>query len=616
MTDYYYDYNNGSAGNDGLTPATAKATRSQAEALTTPGSDDLIAVDGIQTHESGHFLLSDNVTESSQTFRGATLQANTAETTRVARTNSDSSSANNPHLIKGFVFDGQSGNGGSGVTQAFDIGRDSGEDLTYQFHNCEFICGNTYGLLLSNRRGRLEVVNCKISGTLPGRAFGATSSLSGDGNQVIDVNGVELSLDPVSSASKVIEFSQVSSPTNSLDLYFKALNGVVRVAATGSGTLLDVLCKDTINIAGADITIEADEAVSSSFVAISTRGRGSGFESSDVNITNNKINFFSPIGFGIAAGLSTTDSHITNGSVSGNVITGKFYPAPSTPHNMVLGQGTAFKCTGNKTIDGYVGILVSITDSGTEVVGNTLFDCYGPNIYMKGVAGATVKDNTCTITSKFTQRDRGILAVAPQGATNTAACTIQENLVIVQDLAKIHSLGYIEDASQTCSFIRNTYIVDEAQYNPNSDYFSYHNGAGGAANNTLSEWNAQAEVTEDVIITMPASEIANLIAAQRAIVSSIGAGTSGVTLMGFNQSSLDLPLESRSGSVSTFSYRTGDTKATVQEDGYFEKSRFRRVNGWRDDAWDSGGWIDCQCSDGYTRLQVDQSDTANTITVI
>ena len=115
------------------------------------------------------------------------------------------------------------------------------------------------------------------------------------------------------------------------------------------------------------------------------------------------------------------------------------------------------------------------------------------------------------ITGNITQRDRGILAVAPQGSTDTTAVTYQQNLVIVQDTSKIHSLAYIEDSDQACTFTRNTYIIPDTVDVATANLFSYENGAGGAANKTLAEWNATSEVTDDVIVQLPASEIQKLI---------------------------------------------------------------------------------------------------------
>ena len=75
MADKYYDYNNGSASNDGSTPALAKATRSEAVSAAGVG-DFVIAVDGIQVPtEENHFQFNDRRNEKGQTYRKAILRS-------------------------------------------------------------------------------------------------------------------------------------------------------------------------------------------------------------------------------------------------------------------------------------------------------------------------------------------------------------------------------------------------------------------------------------------------------------------------------------------------------------------------------------------------------------
>lgn len=504
MADRYYDYNNGSSGNDGSTPALAKSTRSEAVSASTTG-DSVIAVDGTHTHESGHFVFDDARDERAQTYRGATLRANAAETSRVARTSGSLTAANNPHLVQGFVFDGTSGNG---TNSAFEFSQDASEDLILRNQNCEFISGDTYGILIQMRRGRIELVNAKITGVFASRALGATTSLSNDGNQVIDIQGCELApAETLSGSKKVIELQQVGTPSNTLDLYFKGLRGTIQAATGATVNVLDIRTKDTMNVAGFNLTLQGEGTATMSGILM--QGNASGYESSTAYITNGFMSFESGAGYGVSLGLSGVDSHITGGLMAGNTVRGKYF-AEQTPHNFVIGQGVAAEGRGNLSIDGYVGFLLSICDDAT-LVGNVCVDCYGPSIYAKGTTAATIKDNTCVLTGQFTQRDRGILSVAPQGAVNTAGATFQENLVIVQDVSKIHSLAYIEDASQVCAFTRNVYIIPDTVDVGTADLFSYKNGAGGAANNTLAEWNAQTEVTSDEIVQMPSAEIARLV---------------------------------------------------------------------------------------------------------
>lgn len=517
MADAFYDYNNGSSGNSGLTELLPKATRQQAVAVAGAG-DNCYALDGIHVHESSHFDFDEDVKDRSLNFRGATLRSGGAESVRVARFSSGLAVIDNPIIMEGFVFDAPGSNSGSGVQRAFEFPA-LALDLTVQFHNCEFINGSTYGLFYTQSQGRLELVNCKFSGTLPsgaGAPISLTTSLSSAGNQVVDIQGIEFDLTEISSDKSLLVVQQVGTPSNTLDAYIKSVRGTLAISgATTNVTFIKCQTKDTINIANCNFTVNANDNLTDtdgSVVAILAIGNSSGNESSDVNITNNIVNYFSPAGFALSYGQSTVDGHITGGLVAGNSVTGKYY-ALDTPHNILMGQGTAGDCKGNFSRDGFVGILLSITDS-CNCTGNTVLDCYGPSLYAKGTTAATVKDNICMVTGKYTQRNLGILSVAPQGATNTTAVTFQENLVIVQDITKIHSLAYIEDASQACTFIRNTYILPDTVDIDTAALFSYESGlAGQAANNTLAEWNAQSEVTDDVIITMPVAQIEAMIAA-------------------------------------------------------------------------------------------------------
>ena len=377
----------------------------------------------------------------------------------------------------------------------------------YLLQDCQIKTGSAYGVDYRTRSGLLQIINLDVVGDPTGPALAATSNISAKGNTIIDVQALNFNYSSEVGNTNLVSIQQVSSPANNLDVSCKALNGVLNFANSSSSIVFRVDANGTVNIANSNVTLNGDNATS--VTGFFVQGKGSGFETSNANITNNNIKFNIPAGYGISFGQSAADSHITSGSVSGNTITGKYY-ASATPHNILMGRGTAGKCKGNLSQDGYVGILASICDTGTEIIGNTLLDCYGPNIYCKGTVGVTVKDNVCVQTGKYTQRDRGILAVAIQGATNTAAATIQENLIIVKDLSKIHSLAYIE-ANQTASFVRNTYIVDESQYSETTKYFTYKNGQGGAPNNTIAEWNAQSEITNEVLLPLPASEIDSLI---------------------------------------------------------------------------------------------------------
>lgn len=512
MAETFLDFNH--VGTESGTDAEPYNTFTEAEANSSAG-DTIVYKDGDQDNLATTYHLFNQASGdarifAAQNYRQAILKASDSQADYVGRTAGLPSASDNPQLWKGLVFDGQSGSGGS-VTSAFQTDRDAVEDLTQRFEGCEFRLGSSYGLNHQMRRGRLELVDALFSGTVNGSSGRALRSsltiLAGDGNQTIEVNGIEFDLEEILAAGKVIELAKPSTSANALDLIFKAARGEINVGSV-STTLFDLVSEDVITYANFNLTVNV--ASGGSVTAMLARGVGAGNECANVNFINNTLRFNSDSGFGLAFGISQTDSHITGGLVSGNTVIGKYFPG-ATPHNIVMGQGTVGDCKGNVSRNGYVGFLLSITDD-CNCIGNTAIDCYGPNIYFKGTVNATAKDNVCILSGLYTQRDRGVLSVAPQGAVNTSGATLQENLIIIRDVSKIHSLGYIEDINQTCSFVRNTYIIPDTVDIDTADLFSYHNGAGGAANNTLAEWNAQTEVTDDAIIQLPDSEISSLIA--------------------------------------------------------------------------------------------------------
>ena len=507
MANAYYDYNNGDSGNDGLTAATAKSTRTEAQGVAGAG-DKVIAVDGTQTlpaAEGGDifFDFDDNYVESSQTYRGATLQPEAAETTRCAR----SSGTITPHIIENLTFDGQA-NGG--LTQCFDIIQYAAADRTLRMRGCHMISGDTYGFLCSNRRGRVEFVSMKLSGSPTTGLFATTANLSGDGNQTFDLQATELDGSIASGSITGIQITKVNNLTNTLDVGVKGTTGKLTATGTGSAVGMNIKSVDPV-ISNSDIHLDGSNTTGTGHFGILVQGQATAVCTGAV-IGGNNVDFECKSGYGIAIGQSNIAANVTTSEASGNTVTGRFYQS-NTPHGFLMGQAVnGATIRGNTAKDIYVGYLASLCTAGT-IEGNLAFDCYGPSYYVKGTTAITVQDNIAIISGKnpLPDDERGVLSVAPQGATNTTAATIQRNLVIVQDISKISSLAYIEDLSQGCTFANNTYIIPDSVDVSTANLFSYENGAGGAANNTLAQWNAQTEVTNDVIIQLPVSEIAKLI---------------------------------------------------------------------------------------------------------
>tara|TARA_R110001606_G_scaffold399207_1_gene581600 strand:+ start:71 stop:1900 length:1830 start_codon:yes stop_codon:yes gene_type:complete len=506
MANKYYDGNNGSDSNDGSTPALAKLTRNAAVSASNAG-DKVIAVNGIQIAPGGYANYNDDRIESAQDYRKAIIQPNSAsnggsETAYVGRIPSGRLAANNPAIIENRVFDGI-----NEVGAAFQLD-DQSQTIVTEIRGCEFKNSNSYGFVCFDKAGVLDLINCKISGPKPSAAYlGFTGSLSSRANQTIKFQGLECEVDPITASTAILAISQVATPTNTLDLHVTGMSGLFNVSNNASIYLLNLVSKDKINVQGCKLTITGDETEQSA-IGIRVAGKASGYETSDIDISNNTIYFSSGVGYAISYGDSTVDSHITGGSVSGNVVVGKYYPGVQTPHNFVMGQGTVGNLTGNISVDGYVGYLISKTDS-CNVIGNLAYDCYGPNFYIKGTTLCEVKDNIAVVSSKYTQHERAIISVTEQGGVDTAGANIKQNYVVVEDVSKIHSLAQITDANQVCAFERNTYIIPDTVDLSTAQLFSYQSFS---PTDTLAQWNARSEVTNDVIVQLPLSEVKNIIA--------------------------------------------------------------------------------------------------------
>jgi len=508
MANKYYDGNNGSDSNDGSTPALAKLTRNAAVSASIAG-DKVIAVNGIQIADTGHYNFNDDRVESSQSYRQAIIQPKSAsnggsETNYVARTSAELSSANNPFVIENLTFDGI-----GEVSQVLSLVEQStAEELVTEVRGCEFKNGLSYNLVGFDRGGTQDFINCKVSGPKPSAAHIAfTGNLSDKANQTIKFQGLELAVDPITSSTVILKASQKTAPTNTLDLHITGMSGSFNVSNNASLTVLELFSKDNIHVQGCKLNITGDETEQNT-IGIRVFGKGSGYETSDVDISNNTVYFSSGVGYAISYGDSTADSHIAGGSVSGNTVVGKYYPGSQTPHNYAMGQGTVGNLTGNISVDGYVGYLISKTDS-CNVVGNLAYDCYGPNFYIKGTTLCEVKDNIAVVSSKYTQHERAIISVTEQGGVDTAGANIKQNYVVVEDVSKIHSLAQITDANQVCAFERNTYIIPDTVDLSTAQLFSYQSFS---PTDTLAQWNARSEVTNDVIVQLPLSEVKNIIA--------------------------------------------------------------------------------------------------------
>ena len=499
----------GSNSNNGDTRATAYET--QAFAITnTIANDTIIEVDGTAVHPSGHdSLLSPRIFQADN-YRKGVLQPNASETGFVERTGG--TAAAGLYEFKDHVFDGL-----GQVNVVFQVGN-TANNADILFTGCEFKnADGQHGIGDFQQHRKVTLVNCKLQG-VPSNTLLTTDTLSSnDGDQDLVIQGMELDCLSNQAGTVVgIQANKENALTNLMNVNISGVTG--KLSALLSSAIVGIQCNGIVDplVSNCDFTIESDSNTDEAF-GIELSGKSVAI-CSDANISGNTINFNAPAGFCIALGKSTSASFTTGGLVSGNRVNGKFF-ASDTPHNFLVGQATTGKMQGNESVDGYVGYLISKTTTA-DIQGNLAFDCYGPSYYVKGATDATLRGNTAVVTGKFTQRDCGILSVVAQGATDTAAATLEENLVIVRDVSKIHALAEIGDVNQVCSFIRNTYIIPDTVDVATADLFDYESGT---ANNTLAEWNAQTEITDDRIVQLPIAEINKLINDLRPAVSFIGA---------------------------------------------------------------------------------------------
>ena len=493
MAEVYF----GQSGDDSTGDGSAgNPYRSRDEAVTNgvAGTDELVLLDGTNSvaDAAGYWNLNDDFLHRAQTPRGAILTSSNA--TWVARTSSGLSAATNPFIVRGIIFDGENGR-----QDTFEFGEDSSEDLITRLEDCEIKNGTTRCVRNRMERGRQELIRCKISGD-QASSFYSTGSLSAnDSDQTIIINDLEFDITLSGSGDDGIYIEKVNNLTNTFDVKIKNVFGVITVPSDIATNAIYVYGVSAPVISDCNFTMTAPDTASSTNVAIYVRAKATATTTA-ADVLNNKIRFFSPGGYAIWG----TDG--SAGLCSGNEVIGKYY-STATPHLYGFFGSTEWDVKSNVAWEGYVGYLASETTT-CDLIGNTAFDCFGPSYYVKGATAAIIRNNVAVVTDQFTQRDNGIIAVSPQNGTDTTSATVEDNIIIIEDVSKIHSIFQIEDANQTCTYARNVIYLPDTVNLATTDLFCYQSGT---PNNTYSEWIAQTEVTDDVIIPLPIADIRKLI---------------------------------------------------------------------------------------------------------
>lgn len=501
MADKYFGFGGDDASGDG-SEGNPYLTYNQAQSASSAG-DTCFMVSGpdVSAHASlGYMNISLSRTVKAKSYREATLNPDAAETLFCVRHSSAIVASGNPHILDGIIFDSK-----GLVSRVYDGGRVSSQDIHAIYRNCEFKNGTQIPFRVQQGRGRVDIVNCKVSGAISGS--GATmTGISQDSNQDVDVSGLEIDLSATATSVKGLEISKTNNLTNAATVSVKNVTGSISSdASTSVAGVILVSGFDAPDIVGNKITVKS-EATSFSSYGISVKGLSIA-TTTNANISNNHVDFLSLAGYGIILGESTVTS-VSDGNVNGNSVKGQYTPS-QTPHNIAVGSNTNSDMRGNLSQDGFVGYLASLVNTAL-IEGNVALNCFGPSYYIKGTTACELKGNIALLDGTFTQRSRGVICVTSQSGVNTLSATIEGNTVICNNTDIIHSLAQITDASQTCTYSNNLYIVPDT-VDIDTELLFAHNSS--TRNNTLAQWNAQANVTAERIEQMPVSAINKLIQA-------------------------------------------------------------------------------------------------------
>lgn len=475
----------------------------------TSNGDTLVAIDGEYTAATFTDIV-DKRTLKANNFRQTTIKAASGTTSRVLRLPANLTVADDGTLIEDVILDAESGR----VNQCIEIQTAAAGPDLLRIKGVEMKGGLNYQALVSIKKGRQEFVACKLSGLMELNGIATTGSLSEDGNQTLLIDGLDLDVDLDTGSGSLIKATKVSNiPANTLDVIVQGLRGRVNLLDDAAYTLVDISGAVAPHISGLDLTVNAPPSGVQDCLGLYVHGRDVNTQTTDALLSGGVINFNVEQGYAIAYGAPLADSFLTGGLITGFNIKGKYYSGDS-PHGIAHGQGTTGVSRGNIVQNIYVGVLLSKTAAGTVTEGNLLHGCYGPSIYAKGTTGGVARRNTAVVPRTHEQRNQGILSVINQLTQDTTGFDYEENLVIVQDMSRVHSLGYIgipNSVSHVCTYSNNIYVVPDTVDVENDPLFAYESAT---ANYTLAQWNAlagSAVVTDDVVLTLPQAQIDALV---------------------------------------------------------------------------------------------------------
>ena len=365
----------------------------------------------------------------------------------------------------------------------------------------------TRSVFCEERLGRFELINTKIRGS--GRyAWNMQSdAFANNGNSTLYVN--QFDFGTWTTSGVVTDWMNIErgSATYTASATIIGVTGQLDCTSqTGLLTGIHIQGVDDSIISDSDFTLNIISGGSNEAKVISVAGTST-VSADDCQILRNRVLTNSPAGHAIQFGNSTNNSYMSGGRYAGNYAEDT---GGASIHGQSLGMSTTAEMQGNVSKGFLVGFLVSKTTTA-DVQGNLSVDPRGPGIHGKGTTAATIKGNVVSVSSS-TVRDTGngygLIDIRDQSSTDTAGCTVTENICILQNGAELDGtntfLAVIQDGNQVCTFTNNTYYVPDT-VDLTDDIF-YHSTPA-----TYAEWLATSEVTGDVVIQLPQAEIDTMI---------------------------------------------------------------------------------------------------------
>lgn len=505
----------GDNSNDGLSPDQAYETFAFAKANTVD-NDTITSLTGIQNLASGQYVIDTERVWSGQPDSILTItdDAQTAVMTTSSLLNDNDSPVDIGNFDIDAGWDGASASTASALTI---VEQNTGDEITYNIHDAEYTSGDFYALFIDERAGIQNITNITVSGNVStaGALLQSTASLSAKGNQVINITGLILNPNTIAGTAKVlISLTKSTSSVNTLALNLSDITGTINTAAGSNNNLIILTNEDTVVFEDSDLAFigEATAVIQ----GIIVRGVDAANPLASASIRNIDVDFFADSGFGLQYGLSTTDSHITNGDVTNVRYTGR-HSQTTTAHNVVFGQGTTGVLDGGWSRDCYVNYLWSIIDGGSAANNPVSYNSNGVSFYFKGCQGgniqgliAAVDAATCILQGSHSDKI-GVVSYASQGSfDNTGLTTGGE--AYVSDALAVHALGWIEDINQSFTSGGWTWYISDS-IPVDALLFSNHQTAATAPNQTFAQWNANPEIAgADTLVRLPQAELDQRIA--------------------------------------------------------------------------------------------------------